>query len=288
MISKTIEETLRWGRETLRSQGIENFPLDARLLLQFVLQISKEDMMTSPMQKVSVNEFDMYANFIEKRCEGTPVAKIIGHKEFYGLVFKVSGDVLDPRPETELLVTKALAHFKGREKEPHSILELGVGSGCVIVSLLKHLPYAKAVAVDISPRALRVAKTNAEEHGVADRIQFVKSNWFEGLDDGFFDLIVSNPPYIATGDLDSLGREVKNFDPILALDGGEDGLDAYRVIFSSLNQRIHPQALVLLEIGYNQWEQIQGLAKTYGFAQIQVFRDLAGYQRVVSISTRKS
>jgi len=273
---------------------------------------------------------------VDRRKTHEPVSKILGIREFYGLEFFVNGDVLDPRADSETLIDAVLAmvdatehagqtlehkaeakhkhHFLRLKKHaydavptyrnaPWRILDLGTGSGCLVVTLLSLLPNAHGVAVDVSPAALAVAKTNAERHKVADRLELLNGAWLapvlpnleqDSQQDSslnaakaaaprpIFDIVISNPPYIPTADIESLMPEVRDHDPILALDGGEDGLDPYRIILQNIAQVIHPQSRIFFEFGTNQSSDIVRLVKDYGFALHDMRTDLGGINRVVS------
>lgn len=282
-------QALRNAKKQLSDAGIEGYQLDARLLMQYVLKISQEDLMTSLDDPLSKPEYEMFLNFVEKRLVGWPVSKIIGHKEFFGHRFDVSEAVLDPRPDTEILVEELVKVVKARGQEEVKILDLGTGSGCILISLLKELPQATGVGVDQSKEAIALAQSNAESLHVDGRLRLYTEDWedFIGRVDEEFDYIVSNPPYIPTEEIRKLSKEVKNFDPIPALDGGKDGLDAYRFLFKHLNKLILPQGIIFFEIGYNQLNDVERIAETNRVAIIEVYKDLAGYNRVIAISTGK-
>lgn len=286
MPHKTIEDAYKYGRQTLKEHKDESAALHARLLLMHVLAMSHEDFICAQKNNISAPQLAQYKSFLQAAAEGKPVSKIIGSKEFYGLDFIVSEEVLDPRPETEIIVDKLLAIIEEDDvKAPH-ILDMGTGSGCIPISLLKNHTDMKATALDISPKALDIARENAQKHGVSDRIDFVESDWGANCE-GVFDYIVSNPPYIETHTIESLDENVRNYDPILALDGGADGFDAYKKIFNDVKRLIRPQGKALLEIGYNQGVEIQRIAKLYGFAVDALIQDFSGHNRIIVISTGK-
>jgi release factor glutamine methyltransferase len=218
-----------------------------------------------------------------RRLAGEPVSRIIGEREFWGLSFTLNEATLDPRPETEQLVAEAIA-FAEHKKSPR-IVDLGTGSGAIAIAILNALPTAKAVATDISEQALAAAKKNAERHGVAARIQFKLGAWWQAVPHTeLFDLIISNPPYITSDQVGTLQPEVRLFDPKLALDGGWDGLEAYRAIATQAARRLNPGGLVLLEIGANQGETAARIFSRAGFGRVEVQKDLAGLDRVVLAS----
>jgi release factor glutamine methyltransferase len=218
-----------------------------------------------------------------RRLAGEPVSRIIGEREFWGLPFGLNAATLDPRPETELLVGEAIA-FAEHRRSPR-IADLGTGSGVIAVAVAHSIPKARVIATDISNEALVAARTNAERHGVADRIQFLAGPWWQAVPHTeLFDLIVSNPPYIAREEIASLQPEVRLFDPKAALDGGWDGLEAYRGIASQAARRLNPGGLVLLEIGASQGETVTRILSRAGFGRVEVQKDLAGLDRLVLAS----
>ena len=221
------------ARRILKEAGIENPALEARLILKHVMKVSDADLILGDLREATHEERNEIQDIINHRALGLPLSKIFGVKEFWGLEFEVNEHVLDPRPDTETIVEAALKFFGTQGRQPEWILDLGTGTGCLIISLLSEFPGAGGVAVDKSPEALEVTKRNIKRHKLGARVQEVQGSWFTPVD-GKFDLIVSNPPYIATEEIKTLESSVKNYDPILALDGGEDGLRAYESIFSSL------------------------------------------------------
>lgn len=215
-----------------------------------------------------------------RRLRGEPVDRILGEKEFYGLPFTLSDSTLVPRPETEMLVVRGLELLAGKQRK--TILDLGTGTGCVVISLLTESPSAKAVAVDLSPEALVTALHNADRHGVAERLTLRKGSWFEPLEAGErFDLIVSNPPYIGSDEIEGLSREVREHDPRLALDGGADGLVAYRAILAEAARWLKPGGAILCEIGASQGFAVKSLFFKAGLRDVMILQDLAGLDRVV-------
>lgn len=220
------------------------------------------------------------AAFVKRRLDGEPVARILGRWEFYGIDFVLGPDTLVPRPETELLVDLALSAIK--ELAAPRLLDLGTGTGCIPVAILCNNAAASALATDLSSEALAVARQNAERHGVAGRLTFASGGWFDAVpDQERFDIIVSNPPYIERAIIPALMTEVREHDPVLALDGGEDGLDAYRAIAASALRHLMPRGRLLLEIGNDQAEAVTGILEDAGLGDIAVEKDLAGLDRVV-------
>lgn len=221
--------------------------------------------------------------FVEQRLASKPICKIIGKKEFYKFSFSVDENVLSPRPDTETLVEAAIEIIK--KDKIKNILELGVGSGCIILSLLKEFNYLNGVGIDISKKALEVAKTNASDLDINDRINFINASWFdEDLFDKLnkkFDIIVSNPPYIPSDDILSLDKDVKDYDPIIALDGGEDGLRDYKQISLISQKLLNDNGYIFLEVGIYQSNDVIKIFKNQKFKLVDVIKDLSGVERCI-------
>lgn len=276
---ETVAGLMRHAAKQLSLRGIETAALDARLLLQSAAGITHADIVAGPDLNLPADVTAHFLLLVERRCAFEPVSRILGTREFYGRSFRVTPDVLDPRADTETLIGATLALAK--EKLPLRILDLGTGSGAIVVTLLAELPEALAVATDLSAAALQVAKGNAEALGVANRVRFVRANWFDGVD-GQFDFIVSNPPYIPLGDIAGLAVDVREFDPAKALDGGPDGLEAYRRIASGAGGHLAPKGHVILEIGAGQENAVNDLFKGQGFNRESRHFDLAGHVRCLA------
>lgn len=268
-------------RETLRDAGIDNADFEARYFMKQVCGIDDIDLLLRDDRTVAGPEIEKLEQGLSRRLQGEPVSKICGEREFWGLLFRVTPDVLDPRPDTETLVEAALKRFKA--SPPATILDLGTGTGCIIVALLSEWPHAKGMGVDISSKALSVAGENARINSVSDRLTLVESNWGAKIKERY-DLIVSNPPYISIQELPNLPAAVKNFDPILALDGGNDGLDCYRKIISELKSLMKKDGACFLEVGYSQAEDVARLVEDSGLSVEGVHADMTGIPRVVEIS----
>lgn len=271
----TREDILNKAAGALARAGIETARLDARLLMQHALAITHADLISDPHAAISNAEANRFYELFERRKAREPVSRIIGEREFRGLAFALGPATLDPRPDTETLVEEALRHA------PASILDLGTGSGAIIVSLLHALPAARGVATDISPEALAVARANAARHGVAARLALICSDWFSAVS-GRFDMIISNPPYIPEGEIAGLEPEVQAHDPHLALSGGADGLSCYRALIAGAPSFLRPGGRLILEIGQGQERPVSGLLEEAGFAGIEERRDLAGVIRVLA------
>jgi release factor glutamine methyltransferase len=253
--------------------------LEARILLSHITGLSETDLITTDSINLDEKQKKNLDDMILKRLNGRPLSKIIGLKEFYGLEFLVNDDVLDPRPDSEILIDAVLKYAD--KQKPYKILDLGTGSGCLILTLLSHLPHASGYAVDFSEKALAVARKNAVSLGLENRTSFIQSNWLESVD-GTFDIIVSNPPYIETKTIDDLQVEVKNHDPILALDGGNDGLNPYRVILPQIRTYLNHGGFVAFEHSSGQVETIKRLIENQGFRNVQQHHDYAGHDRILS------
>ena len=277
---------LLWGAQVLLQAGLENSRLDAEVLLRHVLDLAKEQLYMNGDAPISAGPEGKFRKLVLRRSRREPVAYITGHKEFWSLDFLVSSAVLIPRPETELLVELAL-QYVGRlaSRSPVKVLDIGTGSGAISVCLAKELPAAQIVALDISPVALDVARANAERHGVADRIRFLTGDLFapaKGVLETF-DLIVSNPPYIRTGELPWLAPEIREWEPVIALDGGPDGFDIYRRIIAEAHKYLVTGGSIVLEIGADMAPDLVDLFSRAGcYGPASVYQDYTGKDRVIA------
>lgn len=269
-------------RKILQNHAYEQSDLEARIILQKRAGLSWSDIISQPQTIIAEEALKQIQEDLEERLNhAKPLSRIYGEREFWGLSFLVSSYTLDPRPDTETLIERALDLF--HDNPPEMILDLGTGTGCILITLLNVFKSTRGVAVDKSYNALLMAQQNATLNRCAERIDFICGSWGDSIAKKF-DLIVSNPPYIVRGVIPTLDAEVKNHDPILALDGGEDGLDAYREIFSQLKNILSTTGKALFEIGYDQGETVSRLAEESGLVVHGVFPDLAGSLRVVEIS----
>lgn len=270
----TLEEVLSMGKKALKEAEIEDFELDAWYLLEYVCKIDKSQYYLKSTEEVEAEKLQEYEVLLRKRAEHIPLQYIVGTQEFMGLEFKVNSQVLIPRQDTETLVEEAL-----KVLEPGmQVLDLCTGSGCIIVSLLKHKEGLKGTASDISKQAILVAKENAKLNQV--EVEFVSSDLFKSIT-GTFDMIVSNPPYIPTDVISSLMPEVKNFEPMEALDGKEDGLYFYRKIVSEAGKFLNSNGYLYFEIGHDQGGRVAAIMEDNGYRNVRVVKDLAGKDRVV-------
>lgn len=276
----TRAEALARLAQTFERAGLEEPRREARLALREALGVTAAALIAEPNEALDPASAARLAQVAERRAAGEPLSKIVGRREFWGLDLIVSADVLDPRPETETLVEAALKVIGPRRRDPLRILDLGVGSGAILCALLSECPAAAGLGVDASPAAVAVARLNLDTCGFASRAEIRLGSWTEGVE-GPFDLIVSNPPYIPSADIDGLEREVRDFDPRLALDGGADGLNAYRAILPAAAALLSPGGRLIVEVGAGQGGQVLGLAARLGFVHAETRRDLAGIERVV-------
>lgn len=248
---------------------------EARLLLAQALSVPRSTLVAHPERGLSQPERDRFEALVSRRAAGEPIAYIVGEREFHGLSLRVTPDVLIPRPETEHLVEQALERIPSGE--PRSVLELGTGSGALAIAIARERPGSRLLATDISQAALAVAKGNAERHSVS--IEFLQSDWFAELAGRRFDLIVSNPPYVASGD-PHLRQGDLRFEPRRALDGGRDGLDCLCLIVERSRDHLHAAGWLLFEHGHDQHLVCQGLLRDAGYEDVSDFPDLSGQPRV--------
>jgi release factor glutamine methyltransferase len=285
---RTVRRVLMDGTQFLRDAGIESARLDAEVLLGHALDKERADIYLGMESTLNDSDEKIFRESLTRRAKREPVAYITGHKEFWSLDFVVTPDVLIPRPETELVVELTLeVAIMATTKAPLKILDIGTGSGVIAIALAKELPAAEIWAVDVSAAALNIAEVNARRHGVAERVKFLDGDLFDPITElgHRFDVIVSNPPYILSKEIANLGREVRDWEPKMALDGGPDGLDCYRQIIGGAHTYLAPEGRVLLEIGEDQGTAVAGLFVPAGrFGAATIFQDYAGKDRVIGAS----
>ncbi len=265
--------------ESFQRSGIEDPKREAGITLSAASNVSPIALIVAPREPLG-SAARRVEEFAARRAAGEPLSRIVGKREFWGLELAISPQVLDPRPETETIVEASLRLLGDRREEPLRVLDLGVGSGALMCALLSEFAHARGVGVDISAGAANVARSNIEACGLAERAEIRLGDWTRGLE-GPFDLIVSNPPYIRSADLLRLPREVRNFDPRLALDGGADGLDAYRRILPGSRSLLSGGAWLMVEIGASQAADVLAIAERCGFVDASTEKDLSGLDRVV-------
>jgi len=254
---------------------IDNAARDARILVAHALGIPKSQLSLKTNEDIPEKTRSSLEKLIYRRINREPIAKILGKRQFWGRTFFINGDVLDPRCDTETLIDYVI------DRPVRSVLDLGTGSGVIAISLACEWKEVHVVATDISEAALFVAQKNAKYFDVQDKIDFLKSDWFEAIE-GKFDLIISNPPYIGLSEISEISKEVLNYDPDLALFAGRDGLEAYKRIIPYLINFLKPQGIVVLEIGASQSESVKTLMNSYGLSEVKTLKDLAGKDRLVT------
>ena len=279
----SIEAARRELAQRFKSADFDSPELDARLLVGAATRLDLTGLSVDAQRSLREDESDQLAKLAQRRLQHEPVARILGEKEFWGLRFALSADTLVPRADTETVVEAALELIRaaGEPLEPLRIADIGTGSGAILLALLKELPGATGVGTDISAGALRTATDNAKQLGLAGRAIFIECDYCEKLS-GPFDLIVSNPPYVVRGEIAALAREVRDYDPRRALDGGSDGLVAYRAIARDIAGLLAPGGAFALEVGKGQADDVAELMRLTGLHTIKPHRfDLAGIPRVV-------
>jgi len=279
---KTLRDLYVVTRDCLREGGVENPDIVARDLMKRTMEVSDLDIISNERRELYSGKIEELNQCLKRHISGEPVSRIFGEREFWGLPFRITPDVLDPRPDTETIVEIAMKRFTGNA--PESVLDLGTGSGCIIISLLSEWPHTRGIANDVCEKALAVAQGNAERAGIDDRLGFVQGSWGDKITDRF-DLIVSNPPYISNPEIPNLPSAVKNYDPILALSGGDDGLDCYKIIVTETKRLLKSGGVCLLEVGFSQAEDVSRLVEDSGLSVIDIHPDIAGIPRVVEISS---
>ena len=275
---QTASMVLRSGTKLLTEAIGEGAARDARILMAYTLGIPPETLATALSRTVTPTQVAQFEHAIHRRAAHMPVSHIIGKRAFWKHEFRVTSDVLDPRPETETLVELAL-----QGPTPSTILDLGTGSGCILLSLLADLPETTGIGTDLSEAALKIATENAKTLGVSNRATFKTSDWFSTVE-GQFDLIVSNPPYITEAEMDQLSPDVREYEPHLALTPGGDGLAAYQTIAQNLQKHLSPQGRAFFEIGKDQGSAVQAIMMETGIGPVTIHHDLSGHPRIVALN----
>ena len=282
----TITKLLNWVRQYLTEKGIDSPRLNAELLLSFVLELKRIELYTQYNKPVPEQQLSRLRELVKRAGQNEPIAYLVGKTEFYSMEINVTPDCMIPRPETELLVQRAVEFLRTRNGI-QSVCDLCTGSGCIAVAIAKNYPNARIIATDICDAALAAAATNVEKHQLQDKITLLSGDLFDPiipqLDVGKFDLIVCNPPYVSNSEYEKLDKNVKDYEPRLALLAGDDGMDIYRRIIEKVDRFLKSDAALILEIGYAQGPTIQEmLEQTEIFTEIKIEKDLHNNDRIVS------
>jgi release factor glutamine methyltransferase len=276
----TLVKAWTGAKQRLEAAGLAGPVIDARLLVEAAANATRVDIVTDPHRVLTAEQEATLEDYLARREHREPVSHILGRKGFWKIMLSVTADVLTPRPDTETVVEYVLRDFP--EHAPWSILDLGVGSGAILLALLAERPAARGLGVDVSEEALAVARENAANLGLGGRAALLRGDWAYGLEDAGFDLVVSNPPYIAKPVIETLEPEVRDHEPRLALDGGDDGLDAYRVLAPEILRVLKPGGRFAVEIGYDQKQAVETLFRQAGAVGVQTLRDLGDRDRVIA------
>ncbi|TCU10596.1 peptide chain release factor N(5)-glutamine methyltransferase [Rhizobium sullae] len=278
----TVSKFLAEVRRRFTEAGIADAATDARLLVAGLLKLSPTEMLSRSNEPLAADKEALIQAAVERRLAHEPVHRILGEREFYGLPLSLSAETLEPRPDTEILVDAVLPYLStlAKTEEHLHILDLGTGTGAICLALLRECPEASGIGSDVSVDALRTAESNAARNGLKERFETVQSSWFQNIH-GTFHAIVSNPPYIASNVIDNLAPEVTKFDPAAALDGGPDGLDAYKAIAKDAARFVQPNGVIGLEIGYDQRNDVTAVFEAAGFRCVESVKDYGQNDRVL-------
>jgi release factor glutamine methyltransferase len=279
-MSRNLLQAWQDARSRLEAAGVPGPVIDARVLVEAACGVTRADIVGDPHREISAAQVERLDAYLERRIRREPVSHILGRKGFWNIMLGVTADVLTPRPETEVIVDHALRLFP--EGRPFRILDLGVGSGAILLAILAERPAARGLGIDVSEEALAVARDNAARLGLADRIALLRGDWSGGLAGSEFDLVVSNPPYIASPVIETLDPEVRDYEPRIALDGGPDGLEAYRQLAPEILRMLRPGGRFLVEIGYDQRAAAESLFRAAGAMEVETLQDLSTHDRVVT------
>jgi release factor glutamine methyltransferase len=279
-LTLTLVQAWSAAKKRLEAVGLTGPVIDARLLVEAAADAARIDILTDPHRPLTPDQEARLLDYLARRERREPVSHILGRRGFWKIMLQVTPDVLTPRPDTETIVDLALKDFG--ERQAFNVLDLGVGSGAILLAILAERPLAKGLGVDVSEEALAVARENAANLGLADRCALLRGDWCAGLADASFDLVVSNPPYIASQVIETLEPEVRDHEPRLALDGGPDGLDAYRRLAPEILRALRPGGRFAVEIGYDQRAAVEALFREAGARDIRTVKDLADHDRVVA------
>ena len=277
-MAATVQEAVRAVARQLAAAGVETSGLDARLIVMSAAGMTHEDLLREPGRILTADEAGTVSRHAARRAAREPLARIFGHWTFCGLDFRLSAETLVPRPETEMVVERGIGLLAGVETP--RIADAGTGSGCILLALLHALPQASGTGTDQSAVAVDTARKNARALGLDGRARFATTNWLDGIN-GVFDLVVSNPPYVMSGDIAGLEPEVRLHDPPAALDGGRDGFDAYRILIPQAAERLKPGGWLVMETGSGQHNMVTSLLQDVGLVNIGTGRDMAGHERII-------
>ena len=279
-MSLTLVSAWTSAKQRLQAAGVDGPVIDARLLVEAAADASRTDIIADPRRELTEAQSATLEDFLSRRERREPVSHILGRKGFWKIMLTVTSRVLTPRPDTETIVEWVLRTYP--EERPFNLLDLGVGSGAILLAILAERPAAKGLGVDVSDEALAVARENAANLGLAGHVALLRGDWTRGLDDGAFDLVVSNPPYIPTAVIETLEPEVKDYEPRLALDGGADGLDAYRLLAPEILRVLKTGGRFAVEIGHDQSQAVEALFQAAGAMAVATLKDLSNRDRVVT------
>jgi release factor glutamine methyltransferase len=279
-VSLTLVKAWGQAKARLQAAGLNGPVIDARLLVEAAADATRVDIVTDPHRLLTPEQEATLDSYLSRREHREPVSHILGRKGFWKIMLNVTSDVLTPRPDIETVIEFSLREFP--EHAAWSILDLGIGSGAILLALLAERPAARGLGIDISEDALAVARDNAAALGLAGRIALLRSDWTAGLGENLFDLVVSNPPYIANHVIETLEPEVRDHEPRIALEGGPDGLDHYRVLAPEILRVLKPGGRFAVEIGYDQKAEVEALFRAAGAEGVQTIRDLSDRDRVVA------
>jgi release factor glutamine methyltransferase len=279
-MSLTLLQAWQTAKGRLEAVGLTGPVIDARLLVEAAADATRADIVADPHRALTPEQEAIFEDYVSRRTQREPVSHILGRKGFWKIMLSVNPHVLTPRPDTEVIVDMALKSFP--EQMAFQVLDLGVGSGAILLSILAERPAAKGLGIDVSEEALAVARENAANLGLANQVALLRGDWTSGLGDATFDLVVSNPPYIASDVIQELEPEVRDHEPRLALDGGADGLDAYRILAPEILRVLKPGGMFAVEIGYDQKAAVEALFKAAGASGVRTELDLANRDRVVT------
>lgn len=276
----TLLKAWQSAKQRLEAAGLAGPVIDARLLVEAAADATRADIVGDPHRQLTAGQEETLADYLSRREHREPVSHILGRKGFWKIMLNVTPDVLTPRPDTETVVEYVLRDFP--EHAAWSVLDLGVGSGAILLSILAERPAARGLGVDVSEEALAVARDNAAHLGLANRMALLRGDWTEGLAEASFDLVVSNPPYIASDVIETLEPEVRDHEPRIALEGGPDGLMHYRRLAPEILRVLKPGGRFAVEIGYDQKEAVEELFREAGANGVTTLRDLCDRDRVVA------